>query len=819
MAKIKHNNFLDTVDTYFSQAKKKRILHLHAEDTSFSGRFITINTLEFYHFGTTGYLGLEQDQRLKDAAIDAIQRYGTQFPLSKTYISHPLYASLENELEQLFNAPVIITKNSTLGHLGVIPGLVKDQDAVILDHQVHWSVHNAIQLLKPRGISVNMIPHNDLTALEDLIRELKGKHDKIWFFADGVYSMFGDYAPVQDLLVLLDIYPQLHLYFDDVHGMSWTGIHGSGYVLSQCRRLGFDRLPERVMLMATLSKTFGANGSVFVCSNKKIHRKLKLYGGPLTFSAQLDPASVATAIASAKIHRSEEILILQNELKEKIVFCNDLLKTQELPVIAYNETPVFYIPCGLPVTGYEMFRHLYLHGIYANLGLFPAVPLKNTGIRFTISRHNEKEDIERLVNGLSKAFEKTLLSSDSSREQISDLFGNPDWGPGYANRILQEHKEKRSSNLKMECYNTITKLDQKEWKDSMFPGLYDYQGQQWLEESLAKVYTDEHGITHRTKFYYFRVTDAAGDLVLLCFFSLSLQKDDMLAPESVSKTFEQKRLKAPTYMTSNVMSMGSTFTEGQHFHAEHLHPEINNAWKLVFRQVEVLNKENHVEMTMLRDFYNEGAFQGVFQNQGFIQISMPKSCKLCFMQPTTKEEWFSSLSKRNRRHFRTEIEPYLELCTLSINQEVSKARIEEYYVMYQNVQKQNLGINMFPWPKQLFLDMNINAGWEFLELCTKDQESKCVGVIFCYYSTSNFTYTPALIGFDYTYNTTYAVYRQLLYYSILRGLEKNAPIIDLGFSAAFEKKKLGAELWDTYAYLQSNDNFKLDMLELTKNES
>ena len=69
MAKIRHNNFIDTVDGVFSGAKKEGVLHLYAQGGSLNGRTITIGGKEMFHFGTTGYLGLEQDDRIKEAAI------------------------------------------------------------------------------------------------------------------------------------------------------------------------------------------------------------------------------------------------------------------------------------------------------------------------------------------------------------------------------------------------------------------------------------------------------------------------------------------------------------------------------------------------------------------------------------------------------------------------------------------------------------------------------------------------------------------------------------------------------------------------------
>ena len=87
MAKVKHNNFIDTVDEVITNAANAGVIHLRATGEALNGRHITINGKPSYHFGTTGYLGLEQDRRLKNAAKDAIEKYGTQFPLSKTKLS------------------------------------------------------------------------------------------------------------------------------------------------------------------------------------------------------------------------------------------------------------------------------------------------------------------------------------------------------------------------------------------------------------------------------------------------------------------------------------------------------------------------------------------------------------------------------------------------------------------------------------------------------------------------------------------------------------------------------------------------------------
>ena len=163
MAKIKHNNILNTIISVMTSAKESGALHLYADGNYSNGRKLQIGGKELFNFGTTGYLGLEQDTRLKQGAIKAIQAYGTEFPMSKSYVSHPLYRELESLMSKIYNNHfVVITKNSTLGHLGVIPSVVDDGDGVILDHQVHWSVQSAVQPLKLRSVPIEMIRHNQL---------------------------------------------------------------------------------------------------------------------------------------------------------------------------------------------------------------------------------------------------------------------------------------------------------------------------------------------------------------------------------------------------------------------------------------------------------------------------------------------------------------------------------------------------------------------------------------------------------------------------------------------------------------------------------
>ncbi len=797
MAKIKHNNFLDTVHDVFTDAIQEGVLHLYAEDTEFSGRTIRVDNKALYHFGTTGYLGLEQDHRLKSAAIQAIQKYGTQFPLSKSYISNPLYRTLEERITQMYKTPIIITKNSTLGHLGVIPSAVRDQDAIILDHQVHWSVQSAAKVLKNRSVPVDMIRHNDLNMLEDKIKTLSQKNEAIWYMMDGIYSMYGDSAPLKDLQVLCSKYPQLHLYIDDVHGMSWIGKHGTGYALHE-----LGELTDNILLFGTLSKTFGASGAVLACTNKKKYQAIKTFGGPLTFSAQLEPASVAAAIASADIHLSPEIYNLQAGLRERIDHFKTLLKATDLPLIDTNNSPVFFIGTGMPQTGYNFVNRLMKEGFYVNLGLFPAVPVKNTGVRITISRHNQKQDMTDLVAAMAYHYPKSLEETQTTQQRVCQAFKLK--VPSHIEDIKPPEK------LRVQLETTILNIDTSLWDAQVGKhGGCDWEGLKFLEETFSGHALREHN----WRFWYVMIYDQNQNPMLSTVFSLSLWKDDMLAHEKASQTLERQRLDNPYYMTSNVLSMGTLFTEGTHLYIDPIHPLKQQAMQLLMQTVETLERDTQAKMVVLRDFPRTTDWHPYFQGQGFVRIHMPDTCNLSLESHTDMESLVASWSSKSKRHLRKEILAWEPLLNIQVLQTANQDQIEQIQQLYTHVHQNNLGLNTFPFPMQVFQNMATHSNWEFITISLPETPEKLIGVMCCYKNHKE-VFVPAFVGMDYTVNTQYHIYRQLLYQTIKRAMTLNFKQVDFGMTAAFEKRKLGATVNEAFAYIQTSDNFALELMGL-----
>ncbi|MGZ8158090.1 MAG: aminotransferase class I/II-fold pyridoxal phosphate-dependent enzyme [Methylobacter sp.] len=395
-------NWVTTIDRIIDMGLSHGLVQRTTEDEVFNGRTIRLNDKQVLNFALCSYLGLEQDSRLKQGTIDAVTRYGTQFAISRAYMSATPYAELETLLEELFGGHVLATPTTTLGHIAALPVLVHKGDAIIIDQMAHNSLQTAATLVQAQGVPVETLLHGNLELLEERINILSKQYRHIWYLTDGVYSMFGDLAPVKELGKLLSRYEQLHLYFDDAHGMSWIGKHGRGYVL--------DSLPiqERMVVATSLCKGYAAGGGALIFPNAQMHRRVKNCGGPMIFSGPIQPPMLGAAIASARIHLSPEINRLQRQLQNRISFCNHLLRAYDIPVINSSQSPIFYIKLGLPEVAGEMAKYLLDDGFYTNHAVYPAVSRRKSGIRFTLTVHFSAVDIHGLVEAFARNLPRAM---------------------------------------------------------------------------------------------------------------------------------------------------------------------------------------------------------------------------------------------------------------------------------------------------------------------------------------------------------------------------------------------------------------------------
>ena len=408
---------IEIVNQVASIAAKLGIVHNSTDDEILDGRHITIRGKKMLYFGSCGYLGLEHDPRIKAGAIEAVNKYGTQFSSSRAYVSSSYYQQSEELLKKMFfGKPLLLLQSLTVGHMSNIPILVGNDDAVIMDSQVHDSVQTAVQLLRNRDIHIELIRHNRIDMLESRIKALKDDYRKISYMADGVYSMQGDYAPVKDLYKLADQYEQLHLYLDDIHGMSWAGPNGTGYVLSQG-----DYHP-RLYLTTGLTKAFGTSGGLLIYPEEASFNLIKNTSKAFIFSIQMPPMVLGATVESAKIHLSDEIYTFQDELRMKMEYFNSTAKKLGLPLINETNSPIGFIGVGKPDVGYNMVKRMMNQGYYFNLSVFPSVSYNNTGLRIPMNRLHTYEDIDNILNEIAKQLPQALEDSKSSMSEIYKHF-------------------------------------------------------------------------------------------------------------------------------------------------------------------------------------------------------------------------------------------------------------------------------------------------------------------------------------------------------------------------------------------------------------
>lgn len=415
--KSKHDMVIEIVNQVASIAAKLGIVHNSTDDEILDGRHITIRGKKMLYFGSCGYLGLEHDPRIKAGAIEAVNKYGTQFSSSRAYVSSSYYQQSEELLKKMFfGKPLLLLQSLTVGHMSNIPILVGNDDAVIMDSQVHDSVQTAVQLLRNRDIHIELIRHNRVDMLESRVKALKDDYRKIWYMADGVYSMQGDYAPVKDLYKLADQYEQLHLYLDDIHGMSWAGPNGTGYVLSQG-----DYHP-RLYLTTGLTKAFGTSGGLLIYPEEASFNLIKNTSKAFIFSIQMPPMVLGATVESAKIHLSDEIYTFQDELRMKMEYFNSTAKKLGLPLINETNSPIGFIGVGKPDVGYNMVKRMMNQGYYFNLSVFPSVSYNNTGLRIPMNRLHTYEDIDNILNEIARQLPQALEDSKSSMSEIYKHF-------------------------------------------------------------------------------------------------------------------------------------------------------------------------------------------------------------------------------------------------------------------------------------------------------------------------------------------------------------------------------------------------------------
>ncbi len=799
MKRRSYNNPIETAFSFIRTGVDKQLLHLQTNPTQ-QGRLINFNHQSLRNFGSYSYLGLEQDERLASGCIDAVRRYGTQHGSSRAYSQIDLYGQLESQLSEIFGGYALVLPSTTLIHQAVLPVMVDDRDAVIMDQHVHSSVQVASKLLKDRNIHIERLRHNDIERLEERIGELSRKFRKVWYLLDSVYSMYGDYAPLKELEELTLQHDQFNIYVDDAHGMSWEGKNGSGYAFSQLK------LSEQVIITTSLNKAFAGTGGVAIFHNEQDYIKVRTVGGACVFSTPIPPPMLGVNLASANIHLSEEIIGLQNNLQSRIEYFSQLSDTFNLPLIQPSSSPIFYVGTGLPKVGFNLLKRIIDEGYYTGIGLFPAVGTAQSGLRICLTNHITNSDISGLIQSIDHHL--PLAMEEEGRDYS-------DYQRFFKCSYRKSNDDKSTQQgLRINLFDSIEFVDPEIW-DSHFEarGSFNWIGCKFLED----VYSQNELAEDNWVFKYLIITDDNDIPILLTFFTVTLCKEDLFSPDEVSRSIENQRKLDPYYLVSQYLMMGSPMTEGDHLFVNNTHPSHRAAFQKMLDIIQEISTQYNVENIMLRDFNANEPFLNNLISEGYAKIDLPETNVIPEgkLKWESKTEYFSKLSSNSKRNLNKDVYRHIHKFSVEFVQEGTDAEIEFWYELYKQVKDKSLALNTFDVPIKFFKLATKNPNWEIMLLrlvdeydIDKKQMPVAVGLM---YKTS-VAYCPMLIGLDYRFIHTVKSYKQALYQATERAKNLKMKQVYFGLTASGAKRSYGAEQFEKVAFVQMSDTYNQSVI-------
>ena len=344
-------------------------------------------------FGSNSYLGLSDDPRLKEAAIEAIRKYGTSCSGSR-FLNGTLdiHLALEEKLAKLVGKEEAVTYSTGFQvNLGVVSSLGFKDGFVFLDALDHACIIDGSRLSFSRVLK---FPHNDMEALEKKMQVAPIEAPKL-IVVDGVYSMEGDIAPVPELVALCEKY-NASLMIDDAHGLGVMGDHGRG----TANHFG---LTDKVdLIMGTFSKSFGSLGG-FIAGHHEVINYLKHNSRSLIFSASMPPANVAAVSRAIDImltepERIEHLWALTNHAHAAFKERGFDIGHSQSPII-----PLFVRDLQKCLTAVKMALE---EGVFITPVIPPAVPEDSVIVRFALMATHSFEQLDEAIDKLTKVFRK-----------------------------------------------------------------------------------------------------------------------------------------------------------------------------------------------------------------------------------------------------------------------------------------------------------------------------------------------------------------------------------------------------------------------------
>ncbi|WP_353686722.1 pyridoxal phosphate-dependent aminotransferase family protein [Thermodesulfovibrio sp. 3462-1] len=355
---------------------------------SAQGPEVIMNGRKMIMIGSNNYLGLTNHPKVKEAAINAIKKYGTGCAGSR-FLNGTLdiHVELEEKLAKFTRkeAALVFTTGFQV-NLGVISSLIGKDDVVIIDKMDHASIVDGCRLSFGE---VKRYKHNDMEDLERILKETEGKSKLV--VVDGVFSMEGDIVKLPEVVALCKKYGA-RVMVDDAHGIGVLGKTGRGTVEH------FELEKDVDLIMGTYSKSLASIGG-FIAGDKDVINYIKHFARAFIFSASPPPASVAAVSAAIDIIENEP------ERREQLwKNTNKMLKGfKELGFdIGVAETPIIPVIVGDDELAFKFVMMLQQEGIFANVAVSPAVPPGKALIRTSYMATHTDEHLDKVLEAFHK---------------------------------------------------------------------------------------------------------------------------------------------------------------------------------------------------------------------------------------------------------------------------------------------------------------------------------------------------------------------------------------------------------------------------------
>ena len=331
-------------------------------------------------FSCNDYLNLTQHPAIKQAAIDAIEKYGVGSGASRLVTgNHPLYAQLEVRLARIKQTEAAVVFGSGyLANTGIIPVVIGREGLVLVDELSHACLFAGAELSRGK---VPTFRHNDVAEARKLLARHRSSHDHALIVTDGVFSMDGDLAPLADLLAVADEH-DAWLMSDDAHGLGVVGDgRGSGFV-------GNTHIPLPLQ-MGTLSKAIGSYGG-YLCASRPVVDLIRNRARTLIYSTGLPPACVAAAIAALDLIERDQDYAATPLRKAKMF-------TRRVGLVE-AQSPIVPVIIGDEEATLAASRMLVEEGYFSAAIRPPSVPAGTARLRLTFTAKHSDQAIERLAD-------------------------------------------------------------------------------------------------------------------------------------------------------------------------------------------------------------------------------------------------------------------------------------------------------------------------------------------------------------------------------------------------------------------------------------